>query len=74
MLLVLFYAIVIGLLVVTIIQGYEIKKLKSEITKIKLVQVFTTIEGSGIDFTDLKETIEKKLKEGVKSDDKDRMD
>ena len=64
MLLVLFNAVVLGLLVVTIIQGYEIKNLKSEINKIKLIQVVTTIKESRIDFTNLKETIEKKLKEG----------
>lgn len=65
MLLVLLNAVVMGLLVVTIIQGYEIKNLKSEINQIKLVQVVTTIKKSGIDFTNLKETIEKKLKEEV---------
>lgn len=64
MLLVLFNVVVMGLLVVTIFQGYEIKNLKSEISKIKLVQIVTTIKESGIDFTNLKETIEKKLKEG----------
>ena len=73
MLLVLFNAIVMGLLVVVIIQGYEIKNLRSEINKIKLVQVVTALKGSNVDFKTLKETAEK-LKESVKSDDKDRVD
>lgn len=69
MLLVLFNAIFIGLLVVVIIQGYEIKNLRSEINKIKFVQVVTTLKGSNVDFKTLKETAEK-LNESVKSDDK----
>ena len=74
MLLLLFNVIVMGLLVVTIIQGYEIKNLKSEINKIKLIQVVTTLKESGIDFTNLKETVENKLKESGKNNDKDRVD
>lgn len=69
MLLVLFNAMIMGLLVVVIIQAYEIKNLRSEINKIKLVQVVTTLKGNNVDFKILKETAEK-LNESVKSDNK----
>lgn len=69
MLLVLFNAMVMELLVVVIIQAYEIKNLRSEINKIKLVQVVTTLKGNNVDFKILKETAEK-LNESVKSDNK----
>lgn len=64
MLLVFFNGIVIGLLILTVIQSYEIKNIKSEINKIKLVQVVTTLKENNIDFKNFKETVDKVLEEG----------
>ena len=64
MLLVLFNAIVLGLLVVTIIQGYEIRTIKKDILHIKFVQVAAVLNDGKHPLKKLMNDIEAKLKEG----------
>ena len=64
MLLVLFNAVVISLVIVTIIQGYEIRMMKKDISHIKFVQVAAVLNEGKHPLKKLVNDIEAKLKEG----------